>query len=486
MSRPIRRRPRWPFPPIRLASLLAVALVVGCASDKPLADPIATLTSTESTPTQQERAMAALDQEPPDDAYIQALRRLLYQPGYTVRVREAALDRLLAIDPDAALRTLEVQMPRLTALDWRRRLCAIVVERDWKDMTPTLVRAWAAPMPGWVDRDDQRPERIALEKLYGKSGVPDVLFTLFVESNGVTQQNLRARCWELLIALGQRDRLVALLADTEVAPNDATLADLRVTARDLGVIPVNREEILWVRKLREPARAAYWSQAREAVAALGPEQRSNLELRDLAVVVALAQVDPALLQATRAELEARIESYLASPAAGSTHRLDFAGWSGAFPQLFSQWRAELKWTDLAAIVLAIDALQTPEVRSHLFDYADRDLKDRTTEYGGIIRLDEQGRFEVVEFRPRIKGNDERFEAPQDMLDAGYTGLFHFHFHATSRNNARYAAPAQGDTLYADSVRNNALCFTFIDGSRLNVDFYRHGGVSVDLGEIQRP
>lgn len=463
-----------------------VLLLAGCATNEPITDPLGTLGNPEATPTQQVRAIEALQNEPSTPETISTLRRILHQPGYTTRVREEALDELLRIDPDAALRTLAIQLPTMDALQWRRRVCEIVVERHWTEMTPTLVRAWSVPMPGWVDDDEDRPERQALEKLYGADKLPDVLFDLFITSDGVAEQNLRARCWELLIRIGERDRLVALLANANAASDDATIIDLRAAASDLGVIPVNREEILWIRALRQPQRAAYWSTAREAVAALGPEQRAGLELRDLAVVVATSRHHPEWLPLTTDQLANRIDAELSSPSAGRTHTLDFEGWAGDFPQTFRKWRSKLRWADMAAILLALEATRVEAVRDHLFDYADRDLKDRTCEYGGIIRLDDQGRYEVVEFRPRVRGNDERFDAPQDMIDAGYTALFHFHFHATSVRNGRYAAPAQGDMLYADSVRANALCFTFIDTGTMNVDFYRHGGVSVDLGEIRRP
>jgi hypothetical protein len=40
--------------------------------------------------------------------------------------------------------------------------------------------------------------------------------------------------------------------------------------------------------------------------------------------------------------------------------------------------------------------------------------------------------------------------------------------------------------YADNTRANCLLFTFVDENTMNVDYYRHDGVLVDLGVILRP
>jgi len=471
-----------------LSLLLVAASGGGCggAGSTGVSDPLSTLGSTDSTQRQLVTAMDILDADPTRPEYVQSLRRMLHVDGYTIPSRMLALDRLERIDPDALKRTLEVQLPRLNALEWRRRLCEVIAERGWTDYGPTLVRAWADPRPGWVDRDEDRPERIALEKLYGRDRIDEYLFQTLLESDAVSSQNLRTRCWEMLIRLGARDKLARMLADASVNPDDAFILDLRAASVELGVFPVNREEILWLRKLREPSRVEFFNDARAAVAKLPEATRRNLEIRDLPIVVAASRHRPEILAQRQEQLHAALEASLKSPQAGKEHTIDFEGWSGDFKQRLQQWRPELTWGDVAAMTLALEAIRVPELAGHLFDYGDRDVRDLSTEYGGVLRLDGSGRFELVEVPPKIRGNDERFNAPQELLDAGYTSLFHFHFHATRYDNARYAAPAQGDMLYADGTRANALVFTFIDRDTLNVDFYRHSQVSVDLGEIRRP
>jgi hypothetical protein len=474
-----------------MAALLPpLALLCGCDNPQkaPAAtsDPLAVLGDPESGPRAVAAAMDTLDSDPTRKEYVQALRKMLHQPGWPMATREKAFERLERNDPDALKRTLELQLPRMDALEWRRKLCQMIAQRGWVDMAPTLVRAWAEPRPGWVERDEERPERQALEQLVGKDKVPDYLFQTLLEADAVSAQNLRTRCWEILVRLGQRERLEALLRDASLKPNDLFLADLRAGALELGLFPANREEILWVRKLREPSRKAFWQDAAVAVQRLPDARRRTLEIRDIPVVVAAQRHRPALVAATDDELYSGLEAWLRSPVSKPEKTIDFEGWSGEFRQRLREWRPDLTWGDLLAMSLAVEALQVPQVRAHLFDYADRDVRDKTTEYGGVIRLDDQGRYEVVEFPPRVRGNDERFEAPQELLDAGYTALFHFHFHATKHENERYAAPAQGDFMYANNTRANALTFTFIKKDLLNVDYYRHGGVSVDLGSIRRP
>jgi hypothetical protein len=68
----------------------------------------------------------------------------------------------------------------------------------------------------------------------------------------------------------------------------------------------------------------------------------------------------------------------------------------------------------------------------------------------------------------------------------YTSLFHIHLHAQAYDNRKYAGPHMGDFRFADATRANGLVLTFISADRMNLDFYRHDRVVVDLGTIERP
>jgi hypothetical protein len=288
----------------------------------------------------------------------------------------------------------------------------------------------------------------------------------------------------LLERLGQRERLVALLVDAPVAEDDLFLRDLQKAALDLGMVPHNREEILWLRKLCEPEHADFWSAAVSAIATVPAARRATLEVRDLPIIVAAAQHEPALLATSREDLFLQVQESLRGRRRHS-HGSNFDGSGVSSRNTLMDWTDQLTWGDLAAMRIALKSMDVPQVVAHLFDYAERDMADESTEYGGVIRLDAQGRFEVLEFPPRFREHDQKFIASQEMLDAAYTAQFHFHLHVQEYRNDSYAGPGFGDANYATNLRANCLVFTFINRDTLNVDYYRHTMVQVDLGEIKR-
>ena len=413
-----------------------------------------------------------------------AMRGLMHRPGYTVATRERAFAILERRDRDGLIETIDFRLPRLDALQWRRRVCELVGDRGWTELTPALVRALAYPLIGWEPNLRERPEYMALDRLHGGERVVDTIFDTFMHSNTVALQGLRRACWKLMIDLGARERLADLLLGTEAPKDDLMLRDLQAAARDLGVIPVNHEEIIWLRELQQPEWEDFWLEAQSAVASLPPGRRAEFELRDLAILITASIHEPQLLRRTKSDLHTEVETRLK----GQRHHYK----SGVRSERSSSWserlydhRDALTWGDLAAMVMALRALQVPEVVDHLFDYAERDRLDQSTEYGGIIRLDSKNRYEIIEFPPRVRYGDTRFEASQDMFDAGYGALFHFHYHAQRYRNHQYAGPGAGDRAYANNTRANCLVFTFVGEDRLNIDFYRHGYVTIDLGEVRR-
>lgn len=467
----------------RVVVVLSMLLsITGCATPVPVADPIGMMSDVNLGPRDHLAALQTMDMQPDNPEYIKVMHDVMWRPGYIVSTRELTLDRLAERDLDGLKRTIRQRLPNMRAWGWHERLCEIIAERGWTDLTPALVSSWARPWYGFDE--EKRPEYLALKKLHGEAELTNVVFDLFLASNKSWEFNLRGRCWELMHRLGQRERLLELLRSADVLPEDALISDLRAAATELGIVPQTREELLWVMKLREPARAEFWSSAVQAVASLPEELRATLELRDLPVVVAAHHHEPELLTLTREELRARVESMLKGRK--RYVRTDSLAGYGDWPQEFYKWRDELTWGDLAAILCAARALEVPEVRAHLFDYAERDRKDESTEYGGVLELDSRHRFVVREFVPTVRVHDREFRASQAMFDAGYTAQFHFHLHCQEYDNDEYAGPGLGDVDYADATRTNCIVFTFVERDRMNVDFYRHGRVIVDLGEITRP
>lgn len=469
-----------------LVGVLAAAAAAGstgCTSPLPVDDPYAALAQPNLSPRRHFGAMQELDSNLDNPDYLKLLQGIIFRPGYTQDVREDAFDRLYDHDREGLDRTIRQHLPRLSARGWHRRLCELIAEREMIELTPALVSSWANVI-GFVD-DMDRPEYEALAALYGPDDVVNAVFAVMVEANKPYQTVLRSRCWQLLNRLGQRDRLMDMLVDQPVPADDVMLMDLRAAAIELRILPRTKEEVLWVRRLRQPEYAGFWAQAAAVIKDLPEDRWSELELRDLPILVAASIHDPWLLNADNAEIYDRVEAYTAS----ALLHIDpdrFTGFPGSYPQRLQEQRKVLNWGDLSALLLAVQAVQVPEVVVHLFDYADRDHADETCEYGGIIRLDPKARYEVLEFPPRFRRRDNEFIASQEMLDAGYTALFQFHFHVQRYRNDRYAAPGIGDLHYADNTRANCLVFTFINRDVLNVDFYRYDRVIVDLGEVKRP
>jgi hypothetical protein len=91
---------------------------------------------------------------------------------------------------------------------------------------------------------------------------------------------------------------------------------------------------------------------------------------------------------------------------------------------------------------------------------------------------------VLEFEPVIRDHDQKFIASQQMLDAAYVAIFHFHFHVQKVRHNQYAGPGFGDANYADNTRANFLVLTSVGDGVMNVDFYRHARVVVDLGDVR--
>lgn len=471
----------------RLSSMVCITLFLwSCGS--PITNPAASLRDPGRTTSVHQESLRMLMHAPnppgPDD--LDAIQGLAYRPGYDQDTRLEGLAYLKRIDRDMLVTTLRRRLPRVTDHQWLRALCAFIADEELIELDEALVSSWGRPWSGDLP-DSQRPEYQALLQMHGGGAPEAIVWKTFLGAIRSSQNGLRFRCWDLLHRLGQRDQLIEMVTAASIADQSAhpLLQPLHAAAVSFGTVPWNREEVLWIHKLAEPQRRPFWMSAESAASALTPARRKALEIRDLPVVEAAAKHRPELLAASEGQLYTQIARQLS----GQRHYREQD--PGFLPgkdidHALSAHREVLTWGDLLAMSMAIEALKMPQVRGHLFHFADRDLLDETTEYGGVLDLDENGRFNVREFPPRMRVHDRRFEAPQDMFDAGYTGLFHFHYHAQKHRNGTHAGPGDGDMAYADNTRANCLVFTFVNENTMNVDFYRHGGVLVDLGVILRP
>ena len=469
--------------PWGVLGLLLVLCGSGCGPGAPR-DPYATLNNQRASPGAQMDALARLDSPNPTPRYLDELARLTLSPNYLESVRKSAFNRLANYDLTKLDETLSTSLSRLQPAEFRSWVITRLGELDRKALTKAIIRSWAMPKPYW-ERDLPRPEPITLAAMYGGDDkVTLVLLDTLLKSSPVIERNLRARCWELMVDLGETELLVKLVNDDQLVGDDQLLLDMRSSINELGVLPRNKEEILWIRELKDETYTAYWQQMAESLARLDESRRRTLATRELAVVVAAAAHRPDLLSMDTPALYELLGAQIKT--SGTRYSADFSGWNIKISERLSDVRDKVTWGDLAAMVLAREALQDPEFLDHLFDQADRDMIDSTTEYGGVIRLDSQGRFELVEHLPRSRVSDEKYLAPQSLFDDGYTALFHFHNHAQNYSNRQHAGPHMGDLEYADETGANCLVFTYVKPDLMNVDFYRSDAVVVDLGTVQRP
>jgi hypothetical protein len=469
--------------------LPALILLVGCTPT--VRDPAATLADGGASLMHHRAAMDQLQAIPRSDkAAIDALQGLVYRSGFELDIRRRGLDELLELDRAQVIQTLRRRLPRITDKPWLRLLCTWIAEQTWSPqeravLETALCSSWGRPWTGGLP-ETQRPEYMALCAMTDEADLTSLVWAQLLAHNKATEEPFRHRCWDLLHRLGVRSQLVEWVQGVDPATEtNPMLVDLHEAAVAFGTVPWNREEILWLRKLRSPQRRAFWTKAAAACASMPQSRRHELRIRDLPIAVAAKRHRPDLAGGRVGDIVADLEQRLH----GVQHyREDDAYYQdGVFVSELLETHADsLSWGDAAAITLALDAMNVQPVVSHLFDYADRDNADTTTEYGGVLSLDGKGRYEVLEFKPRVRHHDLRFNAPQEMFDAGYTGLFHFHFHATSHRNREHAGPGFGDLQYADGTRANCLVMSFVDADTMNVDWYRHDGVVVDLGCMKRP
>ncbi|MEC8101722.1 MAG: hypothetical protein VX109_05535 [Planctomycetota bacterium] len=146
------------------------------------------------------------------------------------------------------------------------------------------------------------------------------------------------------------------------------------------------------------------------------------------------------------------------------------------PQLTTQDRISLR--------LVQTALDSSDIRQSLFYARDLDLADRSTEWGGTLDWGDDGWF--IEAAPgQSEVDDTVFERRPSDFRKMFHGAIPFHFHARNLNMSAVAGPGGTDLQAAESHGVPALVITSLSEDRLQVDWYRRGGVVVDLGEVER-
>ncbi len=456
----------------------AVLLHLSSCAPAPVADPLGVMADRARDPAQR---LVAAEQLGPisgtadPQATAEAMHRILWSDAQPTDLRLLAMDRLIEFDADAFWRAAEQKILQVDLWPVLGPLIEKSAQRGDPSFTPALVRSFARASQ--IVPDAERPERDAILALNPGKTLEQAVFHVCAINQWDQSLATRVDAWALTVRLSGVERAGELLDRSR--SDDSFLPDLR-EARLVGMLPVNREGVLRLMRVRSLANGRYWENAKQIITQrLHGTQRHGLELRHLPV---LYQIDEADLQPDKSALLAKVGRRLSSIQA--TPRTT----TGVLRQLpeesLNSHAGSLCWADLLLIDRLLDALADRALVVELFRQADADLADTTTEHGGVLdKID--GRFIAEPYLPVIRSHDQKFYSSDVLIQRMYTGLFHYHFHAQKYMNAEYAGPGAGDLAFVENLQSCAVVFTFLDQNTLGVDYYQPGGVVIDLGVIKR-
>jgi len=480
-----------------LAGLALAALLPACAGPAAArADPAARIRDASLDVRARVEAVNALWAESGGGGGTarEALKRVAWQAGLLAPARIRALE-LLESDPgDPESRDTRAMMRLMLPVEPDAVVVAHIASRAregrWEEFGPALVRAYARANPGVPD--DQRPERAALLAIAPGRPLDETIFGVFASPvpaglSGAERERAdkaRSAAWELLARLdatGER-RAAFLSSPAAASADDPLLADLRAAAADLRAVPITAAQLDWARNLRRDA--AWWAEARAAIASLPADRLDRWALRHAEPVRWAARERPQWLSLDRAGLLAMLRPGFkgrAVVALGERNR----------GETFADWADSLPWADLLTLAVIDEALRAPALVAALPEAIARDRRDTSTEYGGTIAWDPAARaFTLTVFppRPTQRQGDRRFVASEELLAGGAAALAHFHFHVQRPDNIDYAGPSAADLAYAQDQGRACVVFTSVREGVLNADYYQPGygagGVVIDLGEVR--
>jgi hypothetical protein len=465
-----------------MLGLFAVALSAGRCGPVTYEDPLGRMLDRDrAASVRLAAAEQAAGQLRDDPQYLDTLRKLLWQWGHPTELRCHAFDQLVAQDEQATIDLLNQHLDDLS--DWPTfdYIAEYAAGHRWIALTPGLIRRYALPSATYPD--DERAERALLEQLHGKP-IDQILEDCFnAGGDDAPNPGTQAAAWQLYCRLVGHDAARSRLATVE--PRSPLVRDLRQGLQRLGVMPVNRHTIVWLRVITT-LNPSFCREAAQAVAQLDASQHAGLELRHLPLLVQLNRADDARLHCARAKLIRSVADQL-------TGRMVHIRETGIFsstaphPQQFDNWSADMSWADLLLLDVLLDALNDQQIVGAWFSEAERDHADHTSEYGGLLTWDDRGRVIARPYAPQMSRHDLAYYAPPQLILDAYTALAHYHFHVQQPDNREYACPGPGDLKrVAQAQRLNGLVLTSVDDGVLNVDFYCQPQIVVDLGELRPP
>ncbi|MEM1109595.1 MAG: hypothetical protein AAGH99_12990 [Planctomycetota bacterium] len=409
----------------------------------------------------------ALDGEGTDEALV-ALHLLAWSDRHPVTLRSQAMDRLIEHDAEAFWRAADRWLVTVDAPGMIKAIGERAIANDREDAIPALLRRWAIPQKAAVEMG--RPEAVAFRRLVSPTAIREALWGYVISPDRRAAEAAWMVWFRISNGPAGRQKINGESGDTPL------LEDLRAAAAAVDHLPRNREELHRLTALRQDAeRWVSWSKLRESV---HPRLRGHIALRHLPV---LARLDKGHKPFGPMRRASGLQSHLRGSQRFARQRP-----AGRAVDDVSGGGLSLSAADVAVAHEVVLAMNERTVVSAWFAQADADHADKTTEHGGVLTWDAQGKPTAVAFPPKQKEGDQKYFSPPELIEAMYTGLAHYHFHAQEYENAEFAGPGRGDLEFVDALRTHALTLTFIDRDRLNVDLAFPGGWVLDLGCIERP
>ncbi|MFI4860723.1 MAG: hypothetical protein ACIAXF_08600 [Phycisphaerales bacterium JB063] len=450
-------------------------MLVGCQS-QPITDPVATANDRGASTTRRVRAVRETPATQAD-----GLMPLVLSVRHPFEVRRAAVERMAQADADAFWHAVGTSIRRINDWPMLELLCERSAEAGRVDFVPALVQSWARPSIRYADID--RPERIAIQTLAPALTPEEQLWPMFHSAAGDrASQRIAEASWIIMCRTHDHADLRRQLRET---PSRHELhTQLQRISASIEQLPGNNEELLRMRTLCRTSSDDDWGRREHLLSSIptGSQAAPAVALRHLPVI---DHADDTAVRMPRGDRWSSLTRRLTS--ARHVERAAPAGRSGPGEgaQTLARHADTLGWADLLVIEAMLDAIAQPSVVSALFEQAEQDRLDTTTELGGVLVWDDDGRLVAQPFEPAMRRRDAEFIASDACVRAMHTGLAHYHFHAQRYDNADWAGPGGGDEAFADNMQANCIVFTFVDRNTLNADAYFPGGIVVDLGCIHR-
>ncbi len=438
------------------------------------------------------------------------LKRIIWSARSPAPVRIAAIGKLIDdaedvgnADTRAMCRLLIPTEPNSAVRDY---VCQQASQRQWTEMIPAIVRAWSRRSDV---ADAQRAERAAVQALAPGKPVEETVFEVFsapipAEVTGNARDwasKAKSAAYEVLGRIDPDGSVrTRLLASTPSAGagSDAMTAAMQACAAELLCVPITAEQMNWVVKLRDSGnqldaqrRQQWWAQTAAAVRSLDRSRCGPVALRNLEAIRWASANAPSMLAMTRDQLLDQLKTQLSD----RRFYTRFAGTDAGgetFAENLSDNRDKLTWADLLTVLVIDQAVRSGAVVKALSQQIARDMKDTSTEYGGVLESGDLGgagggpAFSATLYppRPTARQGDKKFVASDDLLAHGGWSLAHYHFHAQEYRNGSYAGPGSGDMDYARIQGRACIVITPVNEREANVDYYQGNGARLDLGTIE--